>query len=87
MRGTLEVTVVSARELRNVETFGKVDPFVTLTVDKKHSHKTQVVKNSRAPSWQEHFSFDVPDGYSNLHLECYDYDYLKANDFIGAVVI
>jgi Ca2+-dependent lipid-binding protein len=50
--------------------------------------RTQVIKRSLAPTWNETFNFDIPfQGDGKLLVECYDYDMVGDHDLIGIVSI
>ncbi|KAI9293659.1 hypothetical protein K502DRAFT_27260 [Neoconidiobolus thromboides FSU 785] len=86
MQGTLTVTVVEARKLKNKDgLFGKNDAYVNLEVAKK-KEKTNVIKNAGSKAfWDQTFTFPVPDDKAFLHIEVMDYDKISFNDLIGMV--
>ncbi|KAK6135859.1 hypothetical protein DH2020_030346 [Rehmannia glutinosa] len=73
--GIMEVTVVGARNLKNTELFGKVDPYVVIQYkneeQKKHNRRRQISKcglrccvclrgaRQQAAVWNEKFKFKV----------------------------
>ena len=88
----MQVLAVGGRGMPKMDSgpFGKCDPYLKLRMgseDSKQEHKTQVVKRTLAPTFNETFHFDVPDENSPLIVECYDYDMVGQHDFIGAVEI
>ena len=73
------ITLVRARGLKKMDTFGSADPYVVLRCGRgskaqctrlgKEQHRTEIVKNSRAPTWDASFtlvasgeSIDAQDG-------------------------
>ncbi|KAF9147628.1 hypothetical protein BG015_010704 [Linnemannia schmuckeri] len=77
----LEVTVHSARGLKDVERFGKNDAFARISVDVDNSKqyekfKTEVKKNSGSdPSWEQSFDIrEVEDKHTDLYVEVLDDD-------------
>ncbi|CAG9579222.1 conserved hypothetical protein [Leishmania major strain Friedlin] len=70
--GKIEVTVCAARKLHDCQLIGLPDPFVRLVMGDKR-YKTQVVKNSLNPAWDETFRFHIPDEMSTqLRLEVWN---------------
>ncbi|KAI9164625.1 hypothetical protein H9P43_008484 [Blastocladiella emersonii ATCC 22665] len=84
--GVLEVIVANAQNLRDVEVFGKMDPFVELLLDTQR-FRTKTAKNgSKAPAFNETFRFNVIDGCTQLRLDAWDEDTVS-NDHIGSCLI
>ena len=85
----MQVTVVGGRGMPKMDSgpFGKCDPYLKLRCGSTE-HKTQVIKRTLAPTWNENFTFTVESEDSDiLIVECYDYDMVGAHDFIGSVEI
>ncbi|EGD79809.1 hypothetical protein PTSG_10792 [Salpingoeca rosetta] len=55
----LEVTVLRATDLKNVEKKGKSDPYAVLELAGTE-FKTKVIKNNLNPQWDETFKFTLP---------------------------
>ena len=67
--------------------FGKCDPYLKLRIHETE-YKTQVIKRTLAPTWNETFNFSVEsEDADTLVVECYDYDMIGTHDFIGGVQI
>eukprot|EP00058_Branchiostoma_floridae_P024963 XP_002610453.1 hypothetical protein BRAFLDRAFT_124267 [Branchiostoma floridae] len=88
---TIQVTVISASDLPNVERFtGKSDPFATVDFqgDKK---KTEVKENELNPVWDQTFSFDLGgkalDPSDNLTVTVKDYERVGRNRLLGESVV
>ena len=64
---------------------GSSDPFCKLVLNGK-SQKTNVIKESLNPEWNESFDFEFTTDASLL-VEVYDWDLLGSNDYMGSVVI
>ncbi|EKX38147.1 hypothetical protein GUITHDRAFT_77473, partial [Guillardia theta CCMP2712] len=81
----LKITVLRAKELMAADRGGTSDPYVKIHIG-DDQHKTQVIKRSLAPTWNETFTFDFEDGEisSELLVECYDYDMIGSHDYIGS---
>ena len=54
--GTLEVTVVEGRNLKDQDVVGKNDAYVELYVDKGFKQRTSIVKDTNDPTWNQRFT-------------------------------
>ena len=54
--GTLEVTVIEARHLKDQDIVGKNDAFVEVYLDKDYKQRTKTIKNNNDPQWNEKFT-------------------------------
>jgi Ca2+-dependent lipid-binding protein len=54
--GTLIVTVVEARKLKDKDIVGKDDAYVELYLDKDYKQRTGTIKDTNTPSWNETFT-------------------------------
>ncbi|KAI8340132.1 C2 domain-containing protein [Chlamydoabsidia padenii] len=81
--GTLTVTVVEARNLHK-EDLMKNDPYVEIYFEDKYRQRTQEVKSSNNPTWNESFTFNIAEGSSEhkLKIRVNDKD-LVGSDKIG----
>ena len=85
----LEVTVLSARHLPKMDTFGSIDPFCEVRLGTV-SFKTAVKKNTYSPEWGESFVFEMADGPNSsqpLTVTLFDWDLVGVNDRVGAVEV
>ena len=57
--GTLEVTIVEGRHLKDEDIAGKNDAYVELYLDKDYKQRTTTVQNSNDPIWNEKFTLYV----------------------------
>ncbi|XP_057857227.1 calcium-dependent lipid-binding protein [Cryptomeria japonica] len=74
-QGRLNVTVVRANSLKNMEMIGKSDPYVILHVRILFKVKTKVIDNNLNPEWNETFALDIEDKETQyLILEVLDKD-------------
>ncbi|KAI8136785.1 C2 domain-containing protein [Fennellomyces sp. T-0311] len=82
--GTLTVTLIEAKDLKNQDLFGKNDPYVELWLDDDYKQKSSEVKNTNNPVWNETFTFNISKGSSDkkLYLKVLDKD-LIGSDKIG----
>jgi hypothetical protein len=88
----VEVMVVSARHLPKVDILtGKCDPYVVVSLPGLAEFKTEVIKKTYDPDWQQSFSFDIPDVLedcrSDLSLTVMDHDMATANDKVGSSLV
>jgi Ca2+-dependent lipid-binding protein len=54
--GTIEVTIVEGRDLKDEDIVGQNDAYVEVYLDKKYKQRTTTVKNSNNPTWNEKFT-------------------------------
>lgn len=84
----LSITVLECKDLKNMDTFGKSDPFVRiLLVPGKHLElKTRVIKNNLNPVFEEDFKSQVTKEEAKkltVVFRVYDWDHLGKSDEIG----
>ena len=88
---SLEISVLSAKNLLAADRGGTSDPYVRLQIGNapKSAQKTKVVKKTLQPEWNETFVFriDGADRRGSLNMECLDYDLLGSDDSLGRVSI
>jgi Ca2+-dependent lipid-binding protein len=54
--GTLEVTILEGRHLKDEDIVGKNDAFIELYLDKDYKQRTTTVENSNDPVWNQKFT-------------------------------
>jgi Ca2+-dependent lipid-binding protein len=54
--GTLQVTVVEARNLKDQDTLGQNDTYIELYLDKDYKQRTSTIKDTNSPAWNETFT-------------------------------
>ncbi|GBB94769.1 hypothetical protein RclHR1_02410015 [Rhizophagus clarus] len=83
-KGTLTVTVVEAKNLKDEDLIGKSDPYINLILDKtnKQIQHTTTKSGDLNPTYNETFTFRT-DGDSHLKIECWDKDTITSDDIIG----
>jgi len=87
VEGTLKLTIHQAKELKDMETFGKQDPYCTMAIGEQ-KQKTKVhTDGGKSASWEESFTFNLEKGQDTLRLECFDKEMVKKDDFIGGVTL
>ncbi|CAF1264509.1 unnamed protein product [Adineta ricciae] len=84
--GTLEVTIIEARHLKDQDIVGKNDAFVEVYLDKDYKQRTKTIKNNNDPQWNETFTFNLSRNHDDLHLHVYDDDAV-GKDSIGEAKI
>ena len=85
----LEVTVMSARHLPKMDTFGSIDPFCEVRLGAV-AFKTTVRKNTYTPEWSETFTFQMLDSTTAgqpLKIALYDWDMVGDNSRVGLTEI
>ncbi len=54
--GTLEVTIVEGRNLKDEDIVGQNDAYVEVYLDKDYKQRTTNVKDSNSPTWNQKFT-------------------------------
>ncbi|KAG2494661.1 hypothetical protein HYH03_007177 [Edaphochlamys debaryana] len=85
MGGTLWITIQHAKDLKNVELFGRQDPYCVVKVGDK-AFRTHVARNGgRCPVWNESFEFHCVHHHS-VEILIKDSDILR-DELIGIATI
>ena len=78
----LDLRICGARGLHNTQTFGKIDPYCTVSFEGKQ-WRTKEAENTTEPEWNEVFKFNVADeNSSRLHFVIWDNN-MMSDDFLG----
>ena len=83
--GVLRVKLTHALGLKSMDSNGYSDPYCKVSFGKQ-THKSQIVKKSLNPRWDETYTFrgNYPDFVNGvLNVECWDWDRLSRNDPLG----
>ncbi|XP_033641361.1 phospholipid transfer protein C2CD2L-like isoform X12 [Asterias rubens] len=91
----LLVKVIKANGLRERDGMSASDPYCVVTIDQPgQKHKTNIIRNTVNPFWDEHFLFELNNQSSELRFEVYDRDrmlrgiqFVNRNEFLGEAVI
>ena len=85
----LVLDVLSAAGLAKADTFGKSDPFCVVTWCGAKCHTTEVIKKTLDPVWSnETVNLAFPKrGEAKLCVDCFDWDAIGTNDFLGQVLL
>jgi Ca2+-dependent lipid-binding protein len=54
--GTLEVTILEGRHLKDEDVVGKDDAYIELYLDKDYKQRTKTIQNSNDPTWNQTFT-------------------------------
>lgn len=82
--GVLKLKIMSAKGLRNVETFGASDPYVKVTLHgNKLLAKTKTIYDSLNPVWDETCFLILTSLNEDLNLEIYDYNEMTKHKPLG----
>lgn len=73
--GKLNLALNSASGLAKADTFGKSDPYLRVVLNGKEVYKTDKIKRTLSPTWNEKCAIDIANRVdATLRLECYDWD-------------
>ncbi|CAO3632168.1 unnamed protein product [Mucor fragilis] len=67
-RGVLTVNVIEARDLHKEDLAGHNDPYVELWFDEDYKQRSEAVKNTENPVWDQTFTFNIEEGSSKHKL-------------------
>ncbi|CCG84874.1 protein of unknown function [Taphrina deformans PYCC 5710] len=88
--GTIRVTVVSGNNLCAADRGNKSDPYAKfyLSTQKDHVYKTETIKKTLNPQWNETFEQPISSRLDNIfRVEVFDWDALDTDDFLGSAEI
>jgi len=85
MLGKLIVEVIEANDVVAKDLF-KSDPYAAVNVESQ-SFKTQVVKSTLKPKWNETFTFFVANQNAELKVVLYDAEKSGKDQFMGQIII
>lgn len=86
-QGTLEVELVKAHGLQDVEFFGKSDPYAVLTCGPVQ-HKSKTISDGGGDStWNQSFLFEIPHGPTELSIALFDFEKHGTDEAMGTVNI
>ncbi|UJR11595.1 hypothetical protein I4U23_015777 [Adineta vaga] len=86
MQGSLEVTVIEGRNLKDKDVVGKNDAYVEVYLDKDYKQRTTIVKDTNDPTWNQRFTFKLDKETDYLYLNVYDDD-VTGRDSVGSAKI
>lgn len=80
--GRLDIRICEARNLPDVQTLGKPDPYCIVRCENQQ-HKTRVIDDNLNPKWEEVFKFQIADENSaQLRLELWNKN-LVSDELLG----
>lgn len=88
--GTLQVTILNGRHLCAADKGNKSDPYAKFYLDtsKEHVYKTETIKKTLNPDWNETFECPIASRIDNVfRIEVYDWDQIGDDDHLGTAVI
>ena len=85
--GVIRLHLKSARDLRNVETVGKSDPYVRIMLSGIEKGKTVTFQNNLNPDWDEVIYVPVHNAREKLTLEVMDQENLGKDRPLGLVEV
>ncbi|EFJ23674.1 plant synaptotagmin [Selaginella moellendorffii] len=88
--GRLVVKVVQAKDLLNMDLFGKSDPFAQLFIRPipARRKRTKTIDNDLNPVWNEVFEFEIEDpATQKLFVHIFDEDSVQASELIGSTQV
>lgn len=85
--GVMRLHLKSARDLRNVETVGKSDPYVRIMLSGIEKGKTVTFQNNLNPDWDEVIYVPVHNAREKLTLEVMDQENLGKDRPLGLVEV
>eukprot|EP00825_Cyclidium_porcatum_P030024 TRINITY_DN31903_c0_g1_i2.p1 TRINITY_DN31903_c0_g1~~TRINITY_DN31903_c0_g1_i2.p1 ORF type:complete len:235 (-),score=62.83 TRINITY_DN31903_c0_g1_i2:267-971(-) len=77
------VTIKSATQLGSFDSNGKSDPYCKLKINGKKVFKTQTIKKTLDPVWNEQCKIMLSTN-DNIQFNLYDYDFMARDDYMGS---
>ncbi|KAH7283134.1 hypothetical protein KP509_35G063200 [Ceratopteris richardii] len=87
VRGTLEVHLHGGKGIKNVEFFGKNDPYAIISYKTQDQKSKTLEGGGSDPVWDQSFFFQVEDDTSEVIVKIFDEDKRTADDPIGEAKI
>ncbi|MCO5597581.1 hypothetical protein L7F22_051660 [Adiantum nelumboides] len=85
--GTVEIEIIKGHDLKDVEAFGKSDPYVTLAIGGQKRRSKTINDGGKSPVWNESFLFEIPDGPHDLDIHVFDQEKHGSDEAMGSVNI
>ena len=80
--GKLEVHVMAARNLPDIQMFSKIDPYVKVEFNNQ-TFETEFIENTTDPEWNARFVFQVADEHSGqIDFKIYNKNTMS-DDYLG----
>ncbi len=86
--GSLSIKVNTGVLKRDTEMFGKMSPFVEVTIGTLSKKTGPHQKGGKNPNWNgEILEFEIERQDEHMTVKCWDQESIKKNDLIGEAVI
>lgn len=82
----VQITIVSGTDLAPKDLNGKSDPYVKVIANGHLRHKTAIIKANLFPNWdttKEVVQIPYSSALKMVDLECWDWDRVGSDDFMG----
>lgn len=86
LQGSLIIKPSCAKLTHDTETFGRMDPYCTVTIGARKQQTRTHNSGGKNPVWQDTLSFDIS-GESMAEFNVFDKDNMSADDWIGSISI
>ncbi|KAF7320046.1 hypothetical protein MKEN_00788800 [Mycena kentingensis (nom. inval.)] len=87
-QGMLRVDLLDAKDLRSADRSGKSDPYAVFTLNGVKVFKSQTVKKTLSPVWNENCMVSVPSRVgADFSIEVFDWDQIGTSDTLGTAQI
>ncbi|MCO5593753.1 hypothetical protein L7F22_047770 [Adiantum nelumboides] len=85
--GTVEVELIQAHDLKDVEAFGKSDPYCLLSCGHVKHRSRPIHDGGSSPIWNQSFLFEIPDGVPELSIQLLDLERHGRDEAMGIAII
>ncbi|SCV01123.1 LAMI_0G09450g1_1 [Lachancea mirantina] len=86
--GVLKLNVISAEDVPSHDRNGASDPFVVFSVDGRKIEKTEVIRKTLSPVWNQRFEVPIPSrSRGEVKAEIYDWDRAGSNDLLCSSIV
>ena len=82
--GKLQLTIIEARVERDVEMFGKMDPYVVLKYRQQVLKTKEHTDGGKTPTWNETFELDVKYVGDDITIDIVDSETIGKDEVIGS---
>lgn len=85
--GAVEIELIRALDLKDVETFGKSDPYAVLQIGELNQRSRTIHDGGKNPSWNQSFLIEISDGLHDLDIALFDQERRGSDEAMGSVRI
>lgn len=87
-QGTLHVQLLDGRDLLAADRGGKSDPYAVFSLNDQKVYKSETIKKTVNPDWNESFDCSVPSRvHANFNLEILDWNQIEQSKSLGSAQI